>query len=518
MDRNTVRGAAQPPPADLLGDWSQGPGPLYRRLADALARLIGEGALPAGGRLPSERELARGLAVSRATVVAAYDVLRAGGLADSRPGSGTRVARRPRLTGPAADGRVPGGGATSVTQRMVTRPERVISLGQVVEPGSPDLAGALLDLVREDLPALLLDAGYHPAGLPALRAAIAAHHTAQGLPTVPEQVLVTTGATQALSLATQLLVRRGGGVAVEAPSWPGCIDTFRAAGARLVQVPMDDEGIRIDALARVFRERQPAVVFTMPTCHNPTGVVMAHGRRRRLAELAAAHGVAVIEDNAHAAALPPGGAPPPLAALAPGDALVLTLGSLSKAVWAGLRIGWVRAAPEVVEPLARLKARADLSSPLLDQALAARLLPALPAGAAERGALRDERLDHIERLLRDGVPAWRWRRPQGGSALWIELPDRTDARAFAQVALRHGVEVVPGAAMDPDGGHDHCIRVPFSFPAEVLSAMADRLTAAWTEWTTRDTTAPGRDRTRGGGDHRGTDGLERDAGPASGAR
>ncbi|MGW1995768.1 aminotransferase-like domain-containing protein [Embleya sp. NPDC001921] len=466
---------------ELLGDWASGRGALYRRLAAATTRLIADGALPAGARLPAERRLAKALAVSRATVVSAYDALRAAGLVESRRGSGSSVARRPELPA-AGDGRVRGGRATALTQRMVTGPGEVISLGHAADEGGPDLAGALLDVVREDLPGLLRDTAYHPAGLPALRAAIAEHHTGHGLPTEPGQVLVTTGATQALALATGLFVRPGGCVAVESPSWPGCLDTFRAAGARLVGVGLDDEGIRIDLLARAFAEHRPALLFVMPTYHNPTGALMSASRRRRVAALAAEHGVTVLEDSAHAAAVAPGEVPAPIAAH-PTGATVLTVGSLSKAVWSGLRIGWVRAPRATVEPLARLKARADLSTPLLDQALAARLLPDLPALGAARNTLLRQRLATLEGLLADRLPTWRAHPPTGGSVLWVELPPGTDARAYAQVALRHGVEVVPGAAMDATGAHDHFLRVPFGFADDVLHRVVDRLTSAWTEST-----------------------------------
>jgi DNA-binding transcriptional MocR family regulator len=153
---------------------------------------------------------------------------------------------------------------------------------------------------------------------------------------------------------------------------------------------------------------------------------------------------------------------------------------LTKAVWGGLRVGWVRAPTPIAERLARLKALADLGSPVLNQALAARLLPKLTDLTAARVAASRERLDHLAGRLAARLPEWRWRIPDGGSALWIELPG-TDARVFAQVALRHGVEVVPGAAMDMSGAHDSYVRLPFTFPTDVLTELVHRLSKAWTE-------------------------------------
>jgi DNA-binding transcriptional MocR family regulator len=464
---------------ELLGDWMRGRAAV--RQARRRPAPGGPGRRPGPGeRLPSERRLAVALAVSRATVVAAYDRLRGLGVVDSRRGSGTRVARRPARHGGPADGRVPGGQATSIFQRLVDGPGEVISLAYAVEAGMPELGELLIDLVHQDLPDLLADVGYHPRGLPVLRRAVADAYAAQGVATAPDQVLVTTGAAQALGLVAQLYLRRGATVVVESPSWPGCLDLFRAAGARLVGVPLDAEGVRAGAVAQAIADHQPTLLYVMPTYHNPTGTLMSASRRRQLADLAAGRGVPVLEDNAASTLAAPEERPPPIAAYAPAGAEVLSVGSLAKAVWGGLRIGWVRAPGEITERLARLKALADLGSPVLDQALAARLLPRLAAMTAARAATLRQRLDQLGGLLAERLPAWRWRVPDGGSALWIQLPD-ADARVFAQVALRHGVEVVPGAAMDPSGAHDHYIRLPFTFPAPVLAELVDRLERAWAE-------------------------------------
>lgn len=464
---------------EILGDWSTGPGPLYRKLAGSLHQAVDAGDVMPGERLPSERQLAIALAVSRATVVAAYDELRGLGKVESQRGSGTRISRRAGLSWTGTDGRVPDGRATSIFQRLVDGPSDMISLARAVETGIPELSDALLALVHEDLPHLLRDVGYHPRGLPVLRDVIANQFAELTLPTTPDQVVVTTGASQAIALATQMYIRKGATVVVESPSWPGCLDVFRAAGARLVGVPLDEEGIRIDGVAQALAD-QPALIYVMPTYHNPTGTLMSASRRQRIADLVTKHGVPLLEDNAYTTLAGPLDVPPPIAAFAPANAQILTIGSLAKAVWAGLRIGWLRAPGQIAERLARHKALADLGSPVLDQALAARLFPEIPGLAAARTVTLRHRLDHLGRLLTEHLPAWQWSVPDGGSALWINLPD-TDARVFAQVALRYGVEVVPGAAMDPDGMHDTHIRLPFTFPIDVLTELFNRLHAAWVE-------------------------------------
>ncbi len=464
---------------EILGDWAGTSGPLYRRLASALARAVRAGDLRPAERLPSERDLAKLLHTSRATVVAAYDELRGRGVVDSRRGSGTRVSRTAPRPRSGADGRVPGGRATSIFQRLVDGPGEVISLSFAVEPAAPELAGITRDLVATELDGLLADTGLFPRGYPPLREEIARYYDRLDLTTVPDQVLVTTGAQQALGLVTQMYLRPGAVVVVEKPSWPGCLDVFRAAGATLVSVPLDEEGIRVDGLTRALAEHEPALLYLMPTFHNPTGLLMSAARRRRVAEIAARHQVPVVEDNAYMS-VGTGGltVPPPIAAFGAARGEVLTVGSLAKAAWGGLRIGWLRGSTDVVERLARYKVRADLAGPVLDQALAAKVLPRLDEIVANRAVVMRGRLEHLRELLTEFLPDWCWRMPDGGSALWVELPG-TDARVFAQIALRHGVEIVPGSATDPSGGHDNFIRLPYTLPTETLTELVRRLSRAW---------------------------------------
>ncbi|MCO5967359.1 aminotransferase-like domain-containing protein [Actinoallomurus soli] len=482
----------------LLGNWPAGRGPLYQRLADAVRRAVEDGLLHPGDRMPSERRLADALRVSRTTVVGAYDRLRSDGLLVSRRGSGTRIAATARPHRRVMDRRVPGGTATAVFQRLIDGPDQVISLTTTVEGAVPELEEVLRDLAAEDLTDLLADPGYHPCGLPELRTVLAERMTRDGLPTVADEILVTTGAHQAIALVADLYLGSGGTVLVETPNWPGCLDVFRARGARLRMVPVDDEGADADAVAAALAAGSPRLLYVMPTYHNPTGVLMSAARRRRIAELAARHDVPVLEDNAYVRYEESAEPLRPLAGYAPPGAEVLSVGSLAKTVWAGLRIGWVRAPAEVVQRLARRKVLADIAGPVLDQALAARLVPRLEEITRARAPELARRLDHVEALLRDRLPRWRWRRPDGGGALWIELPG-VDADTFAQVALRHGVEVVPGSVMDPGRAHDSHIRVPFTLPRERLDVLVHRLARAWAE-IERDGPVAARD---GGGTERG---------------
>jgi DNA-binding transcriptional MocR family regulator len=459
----------------ILGRWSDGPGPLHRKLSDGLRRAIERGHLPAGERLPSERELASRLAVSRSTVVTAYDTLREQGLLESRQGSGTRICAGLARS---ADIDI---AVSPIYRSLIDGPGELISLACAVFPAHQLVIEAMVAVAEEEVPKLVTHTGYAPAGLPQLREALAEMHARDGTPTSPEQVLVTTGAQQAIALATQLLVRAGDDVIAESPSFSGTIDLFRSRGARLVTVPVDEDGVDTRAINAAVAARRPAAIYVMPTFHNPTGALLAVHRRRELAELAASSGITVVEDNAlEGAPLDDDRRPPPIASFVPpgSDASVLTVGSLSKAAWGGLRIGWIRGPAATIDRLSEVKAMNDLGSPFFDQLVATRLVPQLDRLRADHTVMLQRNLALVTSLLGEALPSWEWRLPKGGPSLWVRLPSGS-AAAFAQVALRFGVEVIPGDVMSPNGEHAEYLRFPFSEEPPVLEETVRRLAQAW---------------------------------------
>ncbi len=458
----------------VLADWTAGRGPLHRKLTDALRAAIQSGELAPGARLPAERVLATQLAVSRSTVVVAYDRLRSEALLVSRQGSGTLVA--PDLRRPIADGTVPGGTGQAVFRRLVEGPGELISLSCAIPPCHPAVVDALTSLGPLDVEQALARTGYHPLGLPELRQALADLHTREGVPTGPEQILVTTGAQQAINLAAALFVRAGDSVVVESPGFPGVLDVFRAGGARLIPVGVDGEGARVDEIDRLARRSPIAAVFVMSSFQNPTGVALSEVRRRRLAALSTELGLPVIEDNAMEHARLGVTPPPPVGGR--GDGPAVTIGSLSKVLWGGLRLGWMRAPEDLVGRLVRVKVVHDLGSGVVGQLVASRLVPRLEELRAERQVQLVDALGSLTGLLERQLPTWRWTLPQGGPSLWVRLP-WGDADTFAQVALRHGVEIVPGSAMTPDVGSSDHLRIPFVFERAQTEALVDRLASAW---------------------------------------
>jgi DNA-binding transcriptional MocR family regulator len=321
--------------------------------------------------------------------------------------------------------------------------------------------------------ALTAGNGYYPYGLPALRAAIAAMLTARhALPTTPDQVVVTTGGQQAIDLLIRTEVVTGQAAVAEDPTFPGVLDALHRAGARPVGVPPGDIG----RLASAVATHDPSLVYLIPTHQNPTGRIMPAADRQAVAGLAGQHpDVTVIDDVTLAdLLLSDAPAPAPLAALAPDAPNLVTVGSLSKLYWGGLRVGWVRAPAGIAARLAAAKAAADLGSTAYQQGIAA----ALVAGRHDeivkwRAEWMRPRYEAMAGALRSRLPDWRWDVPSGGLTIWARLPEGTESSAFTQAALRRGVAVVPGRLLSAaDGGGRH-VRLAFTLPPRLLlSAVA----------------------------------------------
>ncbi|MFD5322239.1 PLP-dependent aminotransferase family protein [Streptomyces sp. NPDC127098] len=449
--------------------------PAYRALADGIRLLVLEGRVPVAARLPAERELAGALAVSRTTVATAFEALRGDGFLESRRGSGSWTAVPPGRPLP----------------------------GRALEPLPPDAAGRVIDLGCAALPApepwltrafqAALTAvapaarthGDFPAGLAELRQAIADRYTARGVPTMPEQIMVTTGAMGGVGAVCRLFVAHGERVAMEHPSYANVLQLLREAGARLVPVPMADglAGWELPLWRRVLKEAAPRLAYVVADFHNPTGVLATEEQRRELVAAARAAGTLLVVDETMAdLALdtePDAPPPRPVSAFDHGGATVITVGSASKSFWAGLRIGWVRAAPEVIRSLVAARAYADLGSPVMEQLALHWLLTeggweeALTLRRAEIRASRDA----VVAALRAHLPDWEFTVPTGGLALWVRTGGLSGSRV-ADVAERLGVRVPSGPRFGVDGAFEGYVRVPFTVSGPLATEAAIRLAAA----------------------------------------
>jgi DNA-binding transcriptional MocR family regulator len=452
----------------MLGDWTMRAGPLYLRLSDALRDAVAYGLLAPGSRLPAERRLAAHLGCSRGTVVAAYEALRSRGAAQTRTGSGTYL-----RGGPAP----PRTHRSTLLSRLVDEHQAPIDLAVAAPQTRPALPAITVDLAAAA--GLVPAHGYAPLGAPALRSAIAGHLTEhRGVATRADEVVVTNGGQGALSMIAAAFIAPGDRVLVEAPTYPGAIEVFSRAGAQIEAIERDHAGPLPDRLERALASRPARMIYLVPTCHNPTGSVISGPRRRDLLRIAAAHRVSVIEDTVMADLLQGPAPPPDLAAMDPDR--VLSVGSLSKCCWGGLRVGWIRASSEKVLGLGRLRAALDLGSSALDQAVGLAVLNDFPKIAASMRAVASERLELLAGELSERMPEWRFDTPRGGWSLWVTLPHGSGDDLVA-LALRHGVAVSSGTGAAPDDRFAGHLRLSAGPAPELIREGIALLQRAWRE-------------------------------------
>lgn len=446
--------------ADHLGAaWHHPSRPAAGLAAELRAQVI-DGRLAVRTRLPSERALAQVLGVSRGTVTRAYDELQRGGFLVREHGAGSW------LTLP--EGARPGTGL----MLAIERDESLLNLAVAALPAPSELVETAAERALAHLPRHAAGLGYLPAGLPELRAAIADRYRARGLRTTAEQILVCNGAQHALSLVLALLMRPGQRAVIDQPAYPRTITALVEARCRVDALPLTPSGWDVPAWTQTIAAQRPRLAITVADFHNPTGLVMDAAARRTIAEACARAATTFVVDETNVELTldgPP--LPPPVAAHAePGT--VVTLGSLSKAAWGGLRVGWIRATPRVVNELAAVRANYDGASPVVDQLIAVEVLRDLDAITAGRRALLRTRRDALLAAAAGHAPDWRCRRPHGGLCAWFDLGAPISS-ALCAAAAGHGIHVVAGGAFAADATAERFLRIPFvAAEAELADAVA----------------------------------------------
>ncbi|CAM2938125.1 DNA-binding transcriptional regulator, MocR family, contains an aminotransferase domain [Cutibacterium acnes subsp. elongatum] len=425
---------------------------LPEALADALLDLIDAGFLPAGAVLPPQRACAATLQVSRQTVAEAFGILEAAGHIAALVGSGTRVRS--------------GRAAVSTDGRLFSFSEAapgLIDLSTGALPASEVVRRVLLE-DHVDLDEYFDTDGYFPAGLPILRAAIAERLTRDGVPTVLQQIVVTNGAQHASYLASQLLVSAGDTVLVEETTYRGELAELRLLGARVESVPLTAAGLALDLVDRGLR-RAPVTLYCQTSIHNPAGLTMAPSHRKALAALLDHYGVPVVEDCC-SYDLTASGLPALMLAGEMSDDLVLTIGTLSKLFWGGLRIGWLRASSTRIRQLIERRKAEDLASPISTQVVATNLMTHVGEARQERRALLQAGREATCEVVSDVFPAWVWTASQGGTGLWIDT--HNDSSALAEAAKRVGVRLAPGPGYSAYDGQRTMLRLPVWHEPESL--------------------------------------------------
>ncbi|MEJ1098746.1 MULTISPECIES: PLP-dependent aminotransferase family protein [unclassified Pseudoxanthomonas] len=446
--------------------------PAYRGLRQAMQELIGDGRIPVGTRLPSERAVTEALGVSRNTVTRAYADLIAAGFATARQGAGTYATVPIDLRRAHDHALHPLGVAQSS--------EGAIDLNCAAGAATPGVAAAY-ERALAALPSYLASDGYLPSGLPGLQAIIAESYTRRGLPTTAGQIVITSGALSGIAIIARALSRPGDRVMIESPVYSNAIEALRLGGGRLISSPLSDspgdEGWDMDGIEATLRQTSPHLAYLIPDFQNPTGFLMNDATRARYASaLQATRTIAIVDESLQATRLSDEAMPAPFAAHA---ADAITIGSASKMFWGGLRVGWIRAPRELVSRIIAARVQIDLGSSLFDQLVIAELLGATDILAVRREQLRQRR-DALAGALTEHLPSWRFRLPGGGLTLWVQLPHGSATRLAADVE-RAGVYLAPGPVFSVEGGSDTRLRIPYAKPEEQLVEAVRRIANVWTD-------------------------------------
>jgi 2-aminoadipate transaminase len=468
---------------------------LTQQLVDLIAAAIERRELGPGEKLPPTRELAELAGVNHLTAVRAYRRLRELGLVSAHVGRGTFF--RGAGAGPA-----PGRVAESIAwQRYALPPstetfgDRVLaemhrqartagliplSVGYPSERLFPvaEVGAAIAATLDEEAGRALQYSDVQ--GIGELAAALAKLSAARGAPEDPDDILITNGAAQGLSLVSHAILRPGDVAACEDPTFPSVIRAITDTGAEIAGVPSDDDGLDVDALEALLARREIKLLALQPRLQNPTGRDLVPARRERLLALARRHGFFILEDGVYSDLRFAGDEQPSLRSAA--QAHVVYVDSLSKTVGGGMRVGWVAASGPVLDRIVAAKRAHDIHSPTLTQLALARYLAAggYPAQAERARAFYRERLAALQEAIHRHLGSIaNYVEPLGGGHLWVGLDVTADERELADEAVRHGVAYVPGAALHVDEDPEVHVRLSFGYvePNEIDEGIR-RLAAA----------------------------------------
>lgn len=476
------------------------PVPIYLQITGQIKDMILNGMLAEGYKLPPERKLADMLGINRSTVLNAYRELKADGFAGSHIGQGTVVL---------AVKKGMGGDRTALREPLQWRQLFSQNAARMREPLLRDLmelasredvisfaAGMadpklypLADL--QDICHKLTDESSKAAflhcpteGYYSFRKAVGNVMRSRGVFTLPEEIMILAGSQQGLDLVARSFLDPGDAVVVEEPSFFCALQIFRAAGARLIGVPVDENGMRMEALETVLSRYKPKLIYTLPTFQNPSGAVMSMERRILLLNLAYRYQVPIVEDDPYGELRYEGSSIPCLKALDT-QGYVMYLSTFSKILFPGLRVGWLNAPKTVIKQIALLKQMADLHTSSLSQCIFEEFL--------EKGLLKQ----HLERLRKEYLlrrnammhaldkyaPAGvQWNKPLGGFYIWCSVPGGFSKSKLFIKALEKKVAFVTGDAFYVDEQVQNQIRLNFSFHSpEVIQEGIKRLMEALNE-------------------------------------
>jgi Transcriptional regulators containing a DNA-binding HTH domain and an aminotransferase domain (MocR family) and their eukaryotic orthologs len=447
--------------------------PLYRQIIAYIRDKIERGEWPPGSRIPTERAMAQAFGVNRSTVVQAFAELTAEGCIEGKSGSGTIVSF---IAGDQSIPKLPDWesyvktGVHRPNQRTIQDINHAEFIPNIIRLGtgepSPDLYPQAMAGILRQMPSEMKDFGYpEPRGLYALREEISRHMAGYGVKVSPDSVLIVSGALQALQLIAIGLLKSGSLVLTESPSYLQSLQVFQSAGMSMSGLPMDEEGLEAKALEQAARSGKGTILYTIPSFHNPTGAVMSERRRQEIYRLCVQHKLPMMEDDAYRDLWLDEPSPLPIKALDQ-NGLVLYIGSMSKTLSPGLRIGWVIGPEQVIHRLADVKMQSDYGASALSQWAVMQFL---------RQGLYEEHLDFVRRELRTRRSYMlqllehylkgkaEWSVPGGGFYIWLKRKGEIRIPVLFEEALREGVLLNPGYLYDKTD-QDH-LRLSYSYAA-----------------------------------------------------
>jgi DNA-binding transcriptional MocR family regulator len=464
--------------------------PVYRQLRNYIRDLIAADRLPRGTKLPATRELATSLGLSRNTIAQAYDELIADGLLAAHVGQGTFVATagsRPTRNASAEPHRgFVWSGLFALRARTLTLPGGLVPRrsaptrfdfrgGQVALDALPaaDVRRAFAQALGCDLADVAALQG--PYGLTSLRREVARYLVGRGIACETSDVAIVNGAQQAIDLTTRVLLDPGDSVVLEHPGYFGARVAFTACQANVINVDVDAEGLVTADLARVLRARRVKLVYTTPAAQSPTGVVMSDHRRRELLALADEHQVPILEDDYDSELRYEG---PPIAALKTMDPAgqVVYVGTFSKVLFPGLRVGYVVAAPPLLEKMMLARWNADVTTNVVAQSALAHLLATGGLGRhlkRVRTVYAARLASMLETLAATMPEGTEWTRPRGGHSVWLSLPADANPDALMQAALDAGIHYASGDVFCAPGQGRRHLALSFAnhTPAEISAGV-----------------------------------------------
>jgi DNA-binding transcriptional MocR family regulator len=459
--------------------------PAYQQIHEQIVKLVQDGLLEAGAKLPSVRALARELGVSLATVQTAYEELEAINFIESRHGSGTFITGKPRkATGANLGTRAEMYGELSELPEMRWEPYHFKNEFVVIPPppdkdrmirfsrGTPDPALFPFNRIKQVTSNMLwspqeqfFDLG-HPQGFLPLVEHLEKEMALSGVPMAETEndIILCGGFLRGLSMLVRLLLNPGQKVAIESPTYTGILNLLVAERIEAEPIPVDENGMDTDYLATVLNRGEVKAIITIPTFHNPTGVTMSLTRREHLLKLAARHRIPIIEDDWGRPLRYVGESPPPLKAMDPGG-YVIHIGTYSKCLLPGLRIGWITCPAKLSLPLLYSKAGTDKTDSYFLQAMLTEFIQKGYYKKHIRMTVREYRkrwlamTNSLDRHLPDGC---HYIKPEGGFSIWLNLPDIIMSLPLLKLAHKAGVDFLPASYCKPGKQDGHALRLSYS--------------------------------------------------------